>query len=421
MKQPSLFKPEDLPPRIRYEKLFNYLPPWEEASKERGRPPFPKEAILRALIYRHLRGLPSLADLAFELENNPTMAEVLGFSTFHHPPSKERFSCFLRTTNNDDLQHIRLGLVSTLKNESVITGRITALDSCAIEANVRENNLKTAVKDRFDKSRRLKGDPDARLGIKIHYPKPFKRKIEFFWGYRNHMINDTESELPLHEVTHPADYDEKKVAIPLLKEMMSWLQFPVSYVVGDANYDTEDILSHIVHEMKARPVIPLNPRSRQKDSFQVKKSSVLCPANLEMHRKGRMKNQNRIYLQYSCPLYWGKKYQGQYLLCPAGHPKFFKQKGCNHLIRLSPSIRDIMDYGSLHFKKIYNERSSAERVFSRLLVLAMQKPTVLRLQTTRNHCTIAHITVLLVALAAHRMGFTDKIRYVKSFLPRYAL
>jgi len=43
------------------------------------------------------------------------------------------------------------------------------------------------------------------------------------------------------------------------------------------------------------------------------------------------------------------------------------------------------------------------------------------LQATQNHCTIAHITVLLVALTAHRMGCEDKIRYVKSFLPRFAL
>jgi hypothetical protein len=421
MKTPSLFNPEDLPPRIRYEKLFKHLPPMDESSNVRGRPPFPKEAILRALIYRNLRGLPSLGDLAFELENNPMMAQVLGFSAFERPPSKERFSCFLRTTVNRDLQRIRLGLVRALSDEKVISGHIIALDSSAIEANVRENNLKTAVKDRFDKSRRLKGDPDARLSVKIHYPKPFQRKIGFFWGYRNHIINDTDSELPVHEVTYPADHDEKKVAVPLLEEMASQFQFPVSHVVGDANYDTEDILKHIVSEMKARPVIPLNPRRRQKDSFQLKKDTVLCPANLEMHRKGRMKNQNRIYLQYSCPLYWGKKYKGQYLFCPIGHPKFFKQKGCNYLMRLSPSVRDTIDYGSLRFKKIYNQRSSVERVFSRLLVLAMQKPTVVKLQATRNHCTVAHITVLLVALAAHRMGFTDKIRYVKSFLPRYAL
>lgn len=421
MKPPSLFSPEDLPPRIRYEKLFAHLPSLDETPKTRGRPPFSKNAILRALIYRHLRGIPSLGDLAFELENNPAMTEALGFSAFEHPPSKERFSRFLRTTANEDLQNIRLALVRSLIEEKVIEGTIIALDSSAIEANVRDNNLKASVSDRFDKNRKLSRDPDARLGVKIHYPKPFKSKIVFFWGYRNHMINDTNSEIPIHEVTHPANHDEQKVAVPLLSEMTSQLQLPVKYVVGDANYDTEDILKHIFYQMKARPIIPHNPRSRQKDSFQIKKDTVFCPANLKMHRKGRMKTRYRIYLQYSCPLHWGKKYQGQYLCCPIGHPKFFNQKGCNYLMRLSPSVRDVMDYGSLRFKTFYKQRSSAERVFSRLLVMAMQKPTVVGMKATRNHCTISHITVLLVALAAHRMGFPDKIRYVKSFLPRYAL
>jgi len=47
----------------------------------------------------------------------------------------------------------------------------------------------------------------------------------------------------------------------------------------------------------------------------------------------------------------------------------------------------------------------------------MQRPTVIGLAATKNHCTIAHMTVLLVALTAHRPGYEDKIRYVKSFLP----
>jgi len=406
----SLFHPEDLPPRVRYEKLFGHLPAFLEIPNVRGRPSFSKNTLLRSLIYRNLRGLPSLADLAFELENNPVMAEVLGYSTFENPPSKERFSCFLRSTPNQNLQAIRLGLVRELIKEKVITGRVIGLDSCPVEANVKENNLKTSVSDGFDKSRHPAGDPEARLGIKVYYPRPFKRKIAFFWSYRNHLINDTASELPLHEATYPADKDEKKVAVPLLRELVSEFRLPVEDVVADANYDTEDILSYIFKDMKARPVIPRNPRSSQKDPFKVKKDVVLCPADLEMHRKGKMNVHGRIYLQYSCPLHWGKKYQGQYLLCPAGHPKFITQKGCNYLMRLSASVRDGIDYGTHRFKKTYNQRSSVERIFSRLLVLAMQEPTVLGLQATQNHCTIAHITVLLVALAAQRLGYIDARR-----------
>jgi len=74
-------------------------------------------------------------------------------------------------------------------------------------------------------------------------------------------------------------------------------------------------------------------------------------------------------------------------------------------------------YGTPKFKKIYNLRSGSERIFSRLLDLCMQNPSVRGLRAISNHCTIAHITVLLIALTAIKTGNKDKIRFVKSFLP----
>jgi len=418
----SLFRPQDFPLKIPYEKIFDQLPSLgDNPTRKRGRPSFSKDAILRALIYKNLRGLSSLSELAFELKNNPPLAETLGFSAWFDPPSIERFSFFLRDTKNETFQVLRHLMVERLIEEKVISGKIVAMDSCAIEAHVRENNLKTAVTDRFDKKRRPKGDPDARLGIKIYYPKPFQRKITFFWGYRNHVLTDAHSELPLHEKTLPADHDEKKQALPLLRELMSLFQLSCEAVVADANYDVENILSYIFYEMKAMPIIPKNPRGHQKDEFQVKKNTIICPGNLEMHRRGKMTTRGRTYLQYSCPLYYGKVYQGQFLVCPAFHPKYFKQKGCNYLLRLSPTVRWHIDYNSQKFKRIYNQRTSAERVFSRLLTITMQRPTVIGLQATENHCTIAHISVLLIALAANRLGLHDKIRFVKTFLPNLKL
>ena len=96
-----------------------------------------------------------------------------------------------------------------------------------------------------------------------------------------------------------------------------------------------------------------------------------------------------------------------------------KGRGCNVLIRLEPSIRTKIDYNTREFKKLYNTRTSGERVFSRLLAIAMQNPTVRGLNAIQNHVTIAHITVLLVALTAHRTGQNDKIRFVKSFVPNF--
>jgi hypothetical protein len=177
MKNSPLFKAEDLPPRVRYEKLFENLPSLPPFPRATGRPSFSRDAILRALIYKNLRGLSSLTDLVFELENNPVMADVLGFSLGHEAPSKERFSRFLRTSSHPDLQDVRFALVRQLMEEGIIAGKHLALDSCSIKANVKENNLKDPVPERFDKTRQLPGDPDARMGVLIHYPQAFQRKV----------------------------------------------------------------------------------------------------------------------------------------------------------------------------------------------------------------------------------------------------
>jgi hypothetical protein len=421
MYQRSLFAAESMPPRAKYEKLFENLPKTHSVRKShRGRPPVSRDALLKGLIYRNLRGIHKLVELEFELQNNPSIAEPLGLDPLKKPPSDERFSDFLRNNPNGYFQSIRQSLVQELIEGGVISGNGIALDSCPIEAFVKENNLKTSVKNRYDKLCLPTGDNDARLGISIHFPSPFKKKIHYFWGYRNHIINDLDSELPIAEITLQANKDEKKVGLFMLKQLTrDFSLLNIKSVAADANYDVEDILKYIIQEIKAEVMIPRNPRNTQNTSYTMKKNEIYCEADLPMNRKGKMTVKGISYLQYRCPLHWSKKFTGQYILCPAGHPKFLKQKGCNVLVRLTPNVRENINYGSLRFKEVYNTRTSVERVFSRLLSISMQRPSVKGLRAIRNHCTIAHITVLLVALTAHRLGFEDKIRFVKSFVPNF--
>jgi len=419
MDQRWLIPPESIPPSVRYEKLFENLPSIPSKAPGRGRPTVSKEALLKGLIYRSLRGIHKLVELEFELLNNPSMAEPLGLNPLKKPPSDERFSDFIRSNPNGYFQIVRETLVQELINEGVISGRGIGLDSCPIEASVKENNLKTSTKDRYEKHHLPSGDKDARLGVSIHFPSPYKRKIHYFWGYRNHVINDLDSELPLVEITLQANKDEKKVALPMLHSLHQDFSLPVEFVAGDANDDVENILLYIIKNMEAEAMIPRTPRNTQNTPYTVKRDVIYCEADLPMHRKGKMTTKGITYLQYNCPLHWSKEFKGRYLLCPAGHPKFLKQKGCNVLIRMSPSIREKIKYGTQSFKENYSKRTSVERVFSRLLAISMQKPTVKGLRAVRNHCTIAHITVLLVALTAHRMGCEDKKLFVKSFVPNF--
>ena len=156
-------------------------------------------------------------------------------------------------------------------------------------------------------------------------------------------------------------------------------------VIADAGLDSAKVLSSIIRDLKAKPYIARNLR-REKDLKVSSTGNRICLAGFEM-------------------LYWV-------------HPQFVKGTGCFVYTQvLSEDIRKQITYVTPKFKKIYNLRSGCERIFSRLLDLCMQNPSVRGLRAISNHCTISHITVLLVALTAAKTGNKDKIRFVKSFLP----
>ncbi len=422
MNQLPLWHGKDLPSGYRYRQLFENLPALAlMPSAGPGRKPYDYNLLLRALVYRCLRQIPTLAELVFELNNNPTLLECLGLNPLKAVPTIERFSCFIRDTENAVLQAVRLALVRSLIDEGLISGDVIALDSCPVAARLRENNLKTGLShNRFDKTQFPKGDSETGLGVRIHYPSEKKKEVTYFWGYRNHTVSDTASELTIWEETHPANVSEVNRAIPMLQTVKE-LNLPIRFVAGDAEYDTEAILCYIVQELKAQPIVARNPRSSEDATYTIRSGKVYCAADLPMAHKGKFtpKVSGITYRQYSCPIHWRRLFQRQYLLCPIGHPKFLEQKGCNALIRLTPSIRTQIPYGTDLFKDIYSKRTAIERTYSRLLTITMQNPTVRGLSANRNHCTIAHIATLLVALTAFRMGEKDKIRWIKSFVPKF--
>lgn len=418
-----LFDLADLPPAIKYEKLFEHLPMLQEHISKTGRRPVSTNSLLRALIYKALRRFPYLTDLTFELNNNPSLSHVLGFNPMTKAPSVERFSSFLHDTQHNKLTDVHQQLVKKLISSGVITGEFIAIDSCPIVVPLKENNLKTAKPNRFDKTKPPAGDLDARLGVMIHFPTPHKKAVRYFWGYRNHVVNDVDTELPVWEVTKPANIADIKLAKEMIAQATACFNLPVNVVSADAGYDAEDFLRYIIKDLKATPIIPHNPRSEQAKDYQIKDGKIICQANLTMHRKGKMhiKKADISYCQYTCPVNYDKETRKKHIACPVLHPKFFKGKGCNVLIRIHPSIRSEIGYHTKEFKERYQKRLSVERVFSRLLAIAMQSPSVRGYNAIANHATIAHITVLLVALTAHYAGYQNKIRFVKSFVPNFLM
>jgi hypothetical protein len=218
--QKLLFKAEtisNLRPLEKYEIhiLILDISPLEILYPSTGRPPLPYEALLKALIYKNIKNISYLSDLVRELQDNPDLALVFGFHPLHLP-CVGNFSAFLGDTENRIFQEIKDSLVCKLIDLKEIKGTYLTFDSSNIPAKVKENNLKTSIKDRFDKTKRPKGDPKSRLSIMVHFLKPFQKEIKYFWGYRNFVLSDALSELPILEETRAANVVDSKVLSPSL-------------------------------------------------------------------------------------------------------------------------------------------------------------------------------------------------------------
>jgi hypothetical protein len=415
----------DIHPLENFEILFDNLKADHlDSGYLTGRKPFSRQSLLKAIIFKNLTGIPTLSDLAVALRNNPSAAIRCGFNILKPLPSVERFSQFLRDKDNKALQKIRIQLIHELISMGLISGNYLSIDSCPLPAHVKENNLKTNVKDRFKKERILRGDPDARLGVMVTFSKS-KKEITYFWGYRNHVVIDATEELPVWESTKPANVHDSVMFIPVFNLMQKAFQFDVHAVMADGIYDSASILRYIITVLKAKPRIAPNPRNshRLPERAFSKAGNPLCAAQLEMLARGTFydKAQDRWRRKWVCPIHHSKKGAQRCFVCPVFHPKFFSQKGCYAYIRVDDDIRKRIDYGSESFKKEFTMRTGSERVFSRLLSICMQNPPVIGLKATANYVTIAHITVLLVAVTAAKSDSKDKIRFIKSFLPNVGL
>lgn len=422
-KQKLLFSTEtifNLKPLDKYEILFSFLDTssFQKLYASTGRAPIPYEALLRALIYKNIKTLPYLSDLVRDLHDNPNLALILGFYPLNLP-YVENFSAFLQDTPNSILQEIKNSLVDELLQLKEIKGTYLSFDSSNIPARVKENNLKTSVKDRFNKNKIPKGDPDCRLGIMVHFPKPFQKKIRYFWGYKNFVLSDALSELPISEETKGANVSDSKAIIPHLKFSKSKFHLNPLGVIGDSAFDSAEILSFIIKDLKTKPYISRNLRREKNSNLKFSSSgNRICIAGFEMLPWGKFKEGSRTRHKFVCPITHSKRFRNKHPYCPWFHPQFIKGNGCTAYTQiLDENIREKVDYSSAEFKRIFNLRSASERIFSRLLNLCMLNPSVKGLTAVSNHCTIAHITVLLIALTAAKTGNKDKIRFLKSFIP----
>lgn len=83
--------------------------------------------------------------------------------------------------------------------------------------------LKFFAKNKFDSKNKPKADSDCALGVQTVSNQHNERNYEFYCGYKNHVLVDCITGLPVGEMTTTTDVEDSTVALDILKKTDSYL------------------------------------------------------------------------------------------------------------------------------------------------------------------------------------------------------
>ena len=391
-----------------YSKIFDSLDlsqfPDKVNTSFPGPDGFSRHALFRAFIVMKCERFSEITQLQEYLFNNQIIAHSCGFNITKKLPSYWTYRRFIKNT-----AHNWFTVVMKLQVETLVS-----LDSTSIEANTSKNNPRSFDKSRFDKSIPPTSDKDCKLGVRTASNAYNEKKYEFYWGYKNHILLDAISGLPIAEITTTANVTDSEIAIPLLKDTHSWLPLDETFFIADKGYDIRDIYNFVRNDLHGLCFIPINQRNSKKNRKALPNGNLLCDAGLAMRKDGRQYHEYFFKQKYCCPFRASKDDS----LCPCNHPRYFsdkKTRGCIKYVSICADYRASINRDSSYFKSIYSLRTESERYNSRWKNLNTDKASVRNMAAVENINTIGHICLLALAIAAIKSGKTDCLKSLRNF------
>lgn len=153
------------------------------------------------------------------------------------------------------LQAAKLGLIDT---------SFISPDSTHVSANTHQNNPKSFAKNKFSKDNQPRSDKDCRLGVHTASNQHNERKLEYYWGYKNHVLVDCVTGLPIFEMTATAEVADSTVAKDILSKTNEFLSLEECTFIGDEGYDVKEIYNFVRNDLHGDCFIPLNKRNTKK-------------------------------------------------------------------------------------------------------------------------------------------------------------
>lgn len=382
---------------------------WEQQRSSRGRPAHPEAAYLKAFLIRIREGMLYTTQLRRFLLRHPLLVIELGFHLVLDPhaaygfeveqtlPSEYWLRQKLRHFDHSLLQALLHSTVQALQAEIPGLGETIAVDVKHIYAWVQENNERTYVPDRYDKTRHLAGDPDCRLGVKrsTNHDLPdgsSDERKELIWGYGTGIAVSTVAgygSVVLAEQTQPFNEGDVTYFRPLYRQAVVALGHFPTHLAADAAFD-----AWYVYEAAARhggiAAVPLNQHSKTPVA-RLSDGTPVCPARLPMQPTIDF---NHTYgyraRRFRCPLLFPE---------PTGtgcdHEQFAKGRGCVKDVNWERGgiQRVTLDRRSPLFQALSRQRTGCERVNARAKELGIERPRVRNARSVANLNSLIYVVV----------------------------
>ena len=434
------------PVAMRYYDLLHPLT-WEQfperdLNRNYGCEVIPYSSFALACLVKINEGIRSMEQLQRYLYEHPALAWLLGFNLVHNRhgfgwvsshgvsislPTQRHFTRLLRKVPNEVLQTLLDSTVTLLQAELAghDFGKVISLDTKLIIAWVKENNPKAYIKkDRYDKTKQPKGDPDCRVGCKRRRnqrasskeppPTPQDNPVpaksieigEYYWGYASGVVATKIpdwGEFVLAELTQPFDRSDVSYFFPLMAETERRLGFRPQYGAFDAAFDAAYVYEHFVNG-GGFAAVPLVTRGGYKRTFSPE-GIPLCEAGIPMTLKYTFRDRTHLYERtmerYNCPCLPEKP-------CPIDHKNAAK-KGCVSTMAAGEGarIRYTLDRDGEQYKQIYRQRTATERANSQAKALGIERPCLRNGKAITNLNTLVYVLINLRALQRVRQIKTN--------------
>ncbi len=404
------------------------LLPTSLADRKQGQRIVPLCAYIGAYLLRLEHQLPSFGHLRTFLVDHPGLLWALGFpatgSGGHHSPFDPEQSLPVQAHFTRKMQEIPNEILHLLLDGEVAWlcdrfgeqfGQTVSIDTKHILAWVKENNLKTYIKEgRYNPQQQPVGDPDCKLGCKrqrnqttpTKEGQPVSEKVsigEYYWGYASGVVATKVPEVGefvLAEFTQTFDFGDSTYFLPLMAQVEQRLGRRPRFGTADAAFDAWYVYDYFHNpEQDGFAAVPLR-QMKQGHRLFAEDGLPLCEAKLPMPLKATFTNRTSLVQhqrgRYGCPLLFPQP-TGE--SCPIHHPQW-PDGGCKLVMptAIGARIRYQLDREAPCYQEVYKQRTAVERIFSQATALGIEHPKLRNQQAIANQNTLIYILINLRAM-----------------------